>query len=65
MDFNSLSIELRSFVITVNVKRAKSKETAQTDNARSLSLFEIGYQSSLERLLDYISIKFNTLQFRS
>ena len=49
----------------VNVKRAKSKEMGLTDKARSLSLSELGYQGSLERLLADISIEPNTLQFGS
>ena len=50
---------------TVKVKRAKSKETGETDKARSLSPCALGYQSSLECLLAGIGIKLISFQLRS
>ena len=46
LKINSLN-ELRKIVNTVKVKLAKSKETGWSDKARSLSHWEVGYQSSL------------------
>ena len=61
---NSLN-ELRKLGNTVKVKRAKSKETGWTNKARSLSHWELGYQSSLECLLADIGIKLISCQFWS
>ena len=44
---------------------SKEENKKKRDKARPLSLFELCYQSSLERLLADISIKLNTLQIKS
>ena len=50
-------IELCNVVNTVDVIRAKSKETGSTHKSQSLSNSALGYQSPLERLLADISVK--------
>ena len=56
-------IQLRNVVNTYIVKTAESKETGETNKARSLIHSALGFQSSLERLLADIGMMLNSLYF--